>query len=34
MSDVILTSVFTAFFVTRLIVVTWFERKRPRTITV
>lgn len=30
----ILTSVFTAYFVTRLIVVTWFERKRPRSITV
>ena len=30
----ILTSVFTAFFITRLIMVTWFERKRPRTITV
>ena len=30
----ILTSVFTAFFVTRLFVVTWFERRRPRTLTV
>jgi len=30
----ILTSVFTAFFVTRLIVVTWFDRKRPKTIAV
>jgi len=30
----ILTSVFTAYFVTRLIVVMWFERRRPRTITV
>jgi preprotein translocase subunit SecD len=30
----ILTSVFTAYFVTRLFVVTWFERRRPRTITV
>jgi preprotein translocase subunit SecD len=28
----ILTSVFTAFFVTRLIVITWFAWKRPRTI--
>jgi preprotein translocase subunit SecD len=26
--------VFTAIFVTRLIVVMWFERKRPRTIEV
>ena len=26
----IITSVFTAIFVTRLIVVTWFERRRPR----
>ena len=30
----ILTSVFTAIFVTRLMVVTWFERRRPRTIEV
>ena len=30
----ILTSVFTAIFVTRLFVVTWFERRRPRTIEV
>ncbi|SMX22399.1 protein translocase subunit SecD [Boseongicola aestuarii] len=30
----IVTSVFTAIFVTRLIVVMWFERKRPRTIEV
>jgi preprotein translocase subunit SecD len=30
----IATSVFTAIFVTRLIVVMWFERKRPRTIEV
>ena len=30
----ILTSVFTAIFVTRLMIVTWFERKRPRTIEV
>ncbi|MEQ8923543.1 MAG: protein translocase subunit SecD [Roseovarius confluentis] len=30
----ILTSVFTAIFVTRLFVVMWFERKRPRTIEV
>ncbi|MFN3643885.1 MAG: protein translocase subunit SecD [Gemmobacter sp.] len=30
----ILTSVFTAYFVTRLFVVTWFDRKRPKTITV
>jgi preprotein translocase subunit SecD len=30
----ILTSVFTAYFVTRLFVVTWFDRARPRTITV
>ncbi|MXQ07009.1 protein translocase subunit SecD [Alphaproteobacteria bacterium GH1-50] len=30
----ILTSVFTAIFVTRLIIVMWFERKRPRTIEV
>ena len=30
----IVTSVFTAIYVTRLIVVTWFERKRPRTIEV
>ena len=30
----IMTSVFTAIFVTRLIIVMWFERKRPRTIEV
>ena len=30
----ILTSVFTAYFVTRLILVMWFERRRPKTITV
>lgn len=30
----ILTSVFTAIFVTRLLVVIWFERRRPKTITV
>ena len=30
----IITSVFTAIFVTRLILVTWFERARPKTITV
>ena len=30
----ILTSVFTAIYVTRLMVVTWFERRRPRTIEV
>jgi len=30
----ILTSVFTAVFVTRLFVVTWFERRRPKTIEV
>ncbi len=30
----ILTSVFTAIFVTRLIIVIWFERKRPKTIEV
>ncbi|MDZ4135236.1 MAG: protein translocase subunit SecD, partial [Paracoccaceae bacterium] len=30
----IITSVFTAVFVTRLIVVTWFESRRPKTITV
>ena len=30
----ILTSVFTAIFVTRLIVVTWFERARPKTVLV
>jgi preprotein translocase subunit SecD len=30
----ILTSVFTAIFVTRLMVVMWFERRRPKTITV
>ena len=26
----ILTSVFTAFFVTRLLVVQWFDRRRPK----
>ena len=30
----ILTSVFTAIFVTRLLVVIWFERRRPKTIEV
>ena len=30
----ILTSVFTAIFVTRLLIVMWFERRRPRTIEV
>lgn len=30
----ILTSVFTAIFVTRLIIVMWFERKRPKTLEV
>lgn len=30
----IMTSVFTAIFVTRLIVVTWFDRRRPKTIEV
>ena len=30
----IVTSVFTAVFVTRLIIVTWFERRRPKTIVV
>ena len=30
----ILTSVFTAIFVTRLIIVIWFERRRPKTIEV
>ena len=30
----ILTSVFTAIFVTRLLIVIWFERRRPRTIEV
>lgn len=30
----ILTSVFTAIFVTRLIIVTWFDRRRPKTIEV
>jgi preprotein translocase subunit SecD len=30
----IITSVFTAYFVTRLMVVFWFERARPKTITV
>ncbi|SFE17986.1 protein translocase subunit SecD [Roseivivax sediminis] len=30
----ICTSVFTAVFVTRLLIVTWFERRRPKTITV
>lgn len=30
----ILTSVFTAYFVTRLMIVMWFERRRPKTVTV
>ena len=30
----IVTSVFTAVFVTRVMIVAWFERKRPRTIEV
>jgi preprotein translocase subunit SecD len=30
----ILTSVFTAIYVTRLMVVIWFERRRPKTIEV
>ena len=30
----IMTSVFTAYFVTRLIIIIWFERKRPKTIEV
>jgi len=30
----ILTSVFTAIFVTRLLVVMWFERRRPKTVEV
>jgi len=30
----IITSVFTALFVTRLMIVAWFERRRPKTITV
>ena len=30
----IMTSVFTAIFVTRLMIVTWFERRRPKTIEV
>jgi preprotein translocase subunit SecD len=30
----IMTSVFTAIFVTRLIIVIWFERRRPKTIEV
>jgi len=30
----ILTSVFTAIFVTRVIVVTWFDRRRPKTLEV
>jgi len=30
----IITSVFTAMFVTRLIIVWWFERRRPKTITI
>jgi preprotein translocase subunit SecD len=30
----IVTSVFTALFVTRLLIVWWFERRRPRAITV
>ena len=28
----IITSVFTAIFVTRLMVVIWFERRRPKTV--
>ena len=30
----IVTSVFTAIFLTRLLIVTWFERRRPRTVEV
>jgi preprotein translocase subunit SecD len=30
----ILTSVFTAIYVTRLFIVTWFDRRRPKTIEV
>jgi preprotein translocase subunit SecD len=30
----ILTSVFTAIFITRLLIITWFERRRPKTIEV
>ncbi|MGA0777259.1 MAG: hypothetical protein ACO3O6_05090, partial [Gemmobacter sp.] len=30
----IITSVFTAVFVTRLMIVSWFERRRPKTLTV
>jgi preprotein translocase subunit SecD len=30
----ILTSVFTAIYVTRLLIVLWFERRRPKTIEV
>ena len=30
----ILTSVFTAIFVTRLLIIIWFERRRPKTIVV
>ena len=30
----IVTSVFTAIFVTRLLILTWFERRRPKTIEV
>ena len=30
----IMTSVFTAIFVTRVIIVMWFERRRPKTIEV
>ena len=30
----IMTSVFTAIFVTRLLVVMWFERRRPKTLEV
>jgi preprotein translocase subunit SecD len=30
----ILTSVFTAIFVTRLMIVVWFENRRPKTIEV
>jgi preprotein translocase subunit SecD len=30
----ILTSVFTAIYVTRIIIIMWYERKRPKTIEV
>ncbi|MGI9388790.1 MAG: protein translocase subunit SecD, partial [Boseongicola sp.] len=30
----IITSVFTAIYVTRMMIIMWFERKRPRTIEV